>query len=161
MLNERNSLHRRLHQMPTIRVIESIKNRKTKLELLKPLTSVNKHRSLIKNGFSPNVNKDKLTNESSGTNNSSYVERSQFMTPSNLQMSPVQKLTLMNYKTLEELNKAFFTHKKHDNSEAVFKGRKHKSVVKPNNGVNKFADYALNTECKSFRDRKSFGEFYQ
>ena len=39
ILNERNNLHRRVQQMPTIRVIESFKNRKTKLDILEPLTT--------------------------------------------------------------------------------------------------------------------------
>ena len=39
ILNERKKLHKLVQQMPTIRVIESFKNRKTKLDILEPLTT--------------------------------------------------------------------------------------------------------------------------
>ena len=47
LLSERRKLQNLMHKMPTIRVLESIQNRRTKLEILKPLTSGNKRRALF------------------------------------------------------------------------------------------------------------------
>ena len=41
-LDERRRIHLQVHKMPTIRVAESIQNRKAKLDILKPLTTSKK-----------------------------------------------------------------------------------------------------------------------
>jgi hypothetical protein len=147
-----------MHQMPTIRVIESMKNRKTKMEILRALTSENKHKLLNASGYTPKNFEDKYFSKPSGRSVGKQLGRQQFMTPSNMHPFPDQKITLLNYKTLEELNKEFFVHKKTDSAKMIchpheqekeskrlirFSRESKKNSLKKNNFIDKFAEQPL------------------
>lgn len=83
LLQERNKLHKLMNKMPTIRVLESMKNRQTKLEILKPLTSESRKRA-ISNSFA---------------------------TPTASTGAKEARISILNYRNLEDLNRAFFSHK--------------------------------------------------
>ena len=147
-----------MHQMPTIRVIESMKNRKTKMEILKALTSEHKQKLLSTPGYTPKSFEDRYFSKPSGRSVGKQLDKHMFMTPSNLHSSPDQKITLMNYKTLEELNKEFFMHKKNDSTKMLiysndaenaskrlirFSREPKKSSLKKNNFIDRFAEQPL------------------
>lgn len=110
ILNERKRLHKLVQQMPTIRVIESFKNRKTKLDILEPLTT-DKKRSKMEQAspFSSRRMMDFRNKSWENSQNQSKLA-SNYMTPTVLKSTAGAKEAILNFKTLEELNSAFFSH---------------------------------------------------
>lgn len=143
LLNERRIIHEQMHKMPTIRVLESIKNRKTKLDILKPLTSGNKNKAMFNESLSPRqlAQRNKIISEKMSQNpNYSYASSNS---------NQIGNVTIMNYKNLDELNEAFFSHKKEkpDNS-AVISSRTKKNHRRDNSLIANYADQSIGSNDK-------------
>ena len=145
-LDERRRIHLQIHKMPTIRVAESIQNRKAKLDVLKPLTAVQKKRAVAgKFTIMEDENSINLSSFRNGLNVTPSNANSRF-TSSRISEDQ-NKSELVNYRTLQELNAAFFSAsdspKKEQsimNKSAVSHGNQDSSYIV------KFADQPITTD---------------
>lgn len=148
LLDERMKIHQRMHQMPTIRVVESDQHRRVKMEILKPLTADRNKRSATKKSISTNKHLLKFRNCSQDNDNSDLVNQSGMFSATHGRHSSENSSAILNYKTLQELNAAFFSHKNDEpGKNKLIKEERPKKLKKlKDSTLVKFADQPITIE---------------